>query len=211
METLKDYFSYEMDSSNVDSVFENLSRQMKVIHEHGLVIPTLSCDSISFNNNFSFEAMSKPINFEQEKKENIISLSKIMIGAYISIGSGFRDFSSVDSKWFSDNIDDICSSVAMSDYNTEYLSSLFLSNSNEYYSDFLDKYRQRESLNSRGNVQTYSKVLKNAASEFYQDQSILPPESISEEKKNASINIIFYPLLVGSTLIIALILLLLNM
>lgn len=211
METLKDFFSYEMDSSNVDNVIENLSRQMKVIHEHGLVIPSLTCDSISFDNNFSFESMSRSYNFEEEKKENIVSLSKIMIGAYISIGSGFRDFSSVDSKWFSDNLDDICSSVAMSEYNREYLSSIFLSNSTEYYSDFLDKYRQRESLSSKGNVQTYSKVLRNAASEFYQDQSLLPPESISEEKKNATINIIFYPLLIGSTLIFALIILLLNM
>ncbi len=211
METLKDYFSYEMDSSNIDGVIENLSRQMKIIHEHGLVIPSLSCDSVSFDNNFSFESMSKPINFEVEKKENIIALCKIMIGAYISIGSGFRDFSSLDSKWFSDNIGDICSSVAMSDYNTEYLSSIFLSGGDEYYSDFLDKYRQRERLSSRGSVQTYTKALRNAASEFYQDQSLLPPESISEEKKNASINIIFYPLLVGSTLIFALIVLLLNM
>lgn len=211
METLKDYFSYEVDSSNVDDVIESLSRQLKMIHERGAVIQPLSCDSIVYDNKFYFDSLSKPVDFESEKKENIVTLSKIMIGAYLSIGAGFRDFSNIDSKWFFENIDDICSSVGMSEYNKEYLASIFLSNNSLYYSDFMDNYRQKERLQSSGNVQTYSKVLRTAASELYQDQSLLPPESISEEKKNATINIIFYPLLIGASMVFALILLLLNM
>lgn len=211
METLKDYFSYEVDSSNVDRIIEDLSRQLKMIHERGAVIRPLSCDSIVYDNKFYFDSLNKPVDFNSEKKENILTLSKIMIGAYMSVGAGFRDLSCVDSKWFAENIEDICSSVGISEYNKEYLMSIFLSNSNLYYCDFLDNHRQKERLQGSGNIQTYTKVLRTAASELYQDQSLLPPESISEEKKNASINIIFYPLLVGSIMIFALVILLLNM
>lgn len=203
METFDSYFLYENDSSNLKDIFDNLSKQMKIIHSHGMVIPNLSSKTIGYNENgFSFLNMSKPINFEADKRLNILSLAKLMLGTYLSSTTGFKDFSSIQDSWFIDNINDIVSSITDDDFEGEYFINLF-NGSNEYFCDYLDRKKQNETLGGRENVSQYKKVLKTAASSLYEDQSYEDDNSIDIENKTASINVSFYLMLIGCSILVA--------
>ena len=66
-----------------------------------------------------------------------------------------------------------------------------------YYCDYMEKIKNNGGL-SNGLV--YKKVLSNAGSKYYQDQSEIPTSSI--ENKSAFINYLFYPVLVLSIVIV---------
>ena len=46
METLKEYFLSNNDYSNLPNIFSNLSKQLKIIHDNGMVIPLLNSDLV---------------------------------------------------------------------------------------------------------------------------------------------------------------------
>ena len=198
---LGEYFSYNDENSNISNVFEELSRQLKIIHSHNMVVPYLNSKTISCEDDFRFTGMDEPYNFELQKRENIRSLAKLMLGTYLSAGTGFKDFSSVDDEWFSDNIEDISKSITADNYYSEYFENIFVNGSEDYYSDFVDKKRQDADLNKKSNLNGFKKVLRNAASNLYEEEDEYQVEDV---KKNASINSIFYPLLIGSLLLITL-------
>lgn len=206
METLSQYFLYNNDYSNIKNIFVNLSRQLKIIHEHGMIIPNLNSESIVVDDDFSFSTMEGTDNFSLDQRKNMISFAKIILGTYLSLPNGFKDFSNVNDEWFVNNINDICSSIADENFDSQYFKSIFLEGSNEYYSDYIDRKNQEESLSSKSNIQGYKKVLANAASKLYQEQ-VFDEEDLSIDQKKASINSIFYPLLVGGILLFTLTLL----
>ena len=192
METLKEYFLSNNDYSNLPNIFSNLSKQLKIIHDNGMVIPLLNSDKIAVDNGeFSFQYMTEANNYELEKRRNITAFAKLMLGTYLSLSTNFNDFSSVDDNWFSQNIDSILNSITADNFDKEYFDEVFKNGEDTYYSDFLDRKRQSEELGGKGNINTYSKVLKNSASALY---SLGDTEGNNEDlKKSASINYLFYP------------------
>ena len=207
---LGEYFSYNNDISSVSNVFENLSRHMKEIHNQNMIVPNLSSKTISCDNGFHFISTEESYNFEAQKRENMVSFAKLFIGTYLSLGTGFKDFSFVDDEWFTNNLGDITSTITAEDFYPEYFENLFVNGYNEYYSDFMDRKRQDSALNNRSNVNGYSKVLRTAASSLYSDEEEVPEGQLKDEqypKNAASINQLFYPLIIGGTLLITLLIL----
>ena len=192
METLKEYFLSNNDYSNLPNIFINISKQLKIIHDNGMVIPLLNSDKIAVDNGeFSFQYMTEANNYELEKRRNITAFAKLMLGTYLSLSTNFNDFSSVDDNWFSQNIDSILNSITADNFDKEYFDEVFKNGEDTYYSDFLDRKRQSEELGGKGNINTYSKVLKNSASALYSSGDT---EGNNEDlKKSASINYLFYP------------------
>lgn len=206
METLSQYFLYNNDYANVKNIFVNLSRQLKIIHEHEMIIPNLNSESIVVDDDFSFSKMEESDNFSLDQRRNMVSFAKIILGTYLSLSTGFKDFSNVNDEWFINNIDDICSSITDENFDSQYFKSVFLEGNNDYYSDYVDKKNQEESLSSKSNVQGYKKVLTNAASKLYQEQ-VFDEDDLDIDQKKAAINSIFYPLLLGGALLFTLTLL----
>lgn len=203
MDTLKSYFMYENDTSNISDIFNNLSKQLKIIHSHGMVVPNLSSESIVVDEdyNLSFDNMeyAEDNDFVSQKRRNIVDLAKIILGAYLSLETGFRDFSTVDDEWFAKNVDGINEAIIAEGFEKDYYIELF-SGSNEYYSDYLDRMKQMNNLSGSQNVNSYKKVLRTAASSLYEDASEEVPEVV--ESKTASISAYFYPILVGLSLLV---------
>ena len=192
METLKEYFLSNDDYSDLPNIFSNLSRQLKVIHENDMVVPQLNSDKILFENNeFSYQYMGKPNNFELEKRKNIVAFSKMMLGTYLSLSTSFRDFSMIDDNWFIGNLDHILNSITADNFDKEYFHKVLHDGENIYYSDYLDRKDQSEALGGKGNTNTYKKVLATSASAFYPSQD----DKSDESKKSASMNYLFYPLI----------------
>lgn len=206
METLSQYFLYNNDYANVKNIFVNLSRQLKIIHEHEMIIPNLNSESIVVDDDFSFSKMEESDNFSLDQRRNMVSFAKMILGTYLSLSTGFKDFSNVNDEWFINNIDDICSSITDENFDSQYFKSVFLEGNNDYYSDYVDKKNQEESLSSKSNVQGYKKVLTNAASKLYQEQ-VFDEDDLDIDQKKAAINSIFYPLLLGGALLFTLTLL----
>ena len=202
MQTLYDYFCYNDDYYEAERIFLNLSKRLKEIHSNNMIVSNLSSKSIVFDENVDFVSQQEAYNFEVQKRENIIDFAKLMLGAFLSLSTGFRDFSNVSTEWFSENIDDICSSITIDDFPGEYFTNLFSGGNNEYFSDYLVQKEQKESLQGKSNVNSYKKVLSNSASSFYApsyDESE-NNNMFDSSQKSALINKLFYPILLGCSL-----------
>jgi hypothetical protein len=196
METLNQYFTYENDYSNLNDIFIKISRQLKENHENNMIIPELTSDNIIYDeNNISFAGIEETDNIVLGKRRNIISLAKIILGAYLSLSTSYKDFSQVNDEWFLENLEDICSTITSDNFDPDYFREVFFEGKDEYYSDYYDRKKQNESLSDKSNVQGYKKVLKTAASSLYQEQVFDEEDDLSIEKKNASVSLLFYPLL----------------
>jgi hypothetical protein len=196
METLRTHFSYENDLENVSELYENLSRQLKIIHSNNMVVPNINSDEIYLGESMAFKPVKESDNYQMIKRQNIVSFSKLMIGTYLSLKTGFKDFSNVDDQWFIDNMDTIFSTINEENFDKDYFSSVLLEGNDYYYSDYLDRKRQSESLEGKSNIQGYRKVLKTAGSELYQNLEY----DTEIKEKNANIHITFNPLLIGISL-----------
>lgn len=209
METLGNYFSYNNDYSEINPIYNELSQQLKEIHSNGKVVSDFSAGSIAYDAGSEFLAVGDPVNFEAEKRKNVVAFAKLLLGTYLSLSTGFTDFSNVDDSFFFENIDDICSSITADDFYPEYFYGVFKEGKNEYYCDFLARKQQEQALSGKQNEATYRKVLANAASSLYADNN--ESDDIDLTKKQASVNTLFYPILiVGTLLILGLLIVLIN-
>lgn len=202
METMNQYFSYNKDYSQLPVIFGSLYRKMRIIHDNGMYVSSINSSSIIHDADFSFSSMALADNFELRKRENIVDLTKLFLGTYLSLSTGFRDFSSVDTEWFSNNINDINSVITSDDFYPEYFTSVLLEGENTYYDEFIEKKKQNDSLNSMNNKKGYKKVLNNSGSKLYQDQSEVFDEELPIERKSAYINFLFYPTLIICSMIV---------
>ena len=202
MQTLKDYFSYNNDYSEINKIFYGLSKKMKDIHNDGMIIANFSSSSIVYDNDFNYEYKQIPNVFDVEKKNNNLSFAKLLLGTYLSLSTGFKDFSQVSTEWFQENIEEICSSITTDNFFSEYFLSLFVSGNNEYYCDYLDRKKQEATLGGETNTVAYKKVLSNSASAFYEHDDEDELEIFDSSNKSALINEIFYPVLLFCFLVI---------
>ena len=204
MDNLDSYFLYNADDINMSEVFDQLSRNLKFIHSNNQVVGNISSSSIIFDgNNFIFGSVEETDNFARDKRRNLISLAKLVLGGYLTGGNGINNFVEADDNWFIQNIDSICDNITADDFNSDYFYSLFEEGSDEYYCDYLQRKKQNEALGGKGNTNAYKKVLTNAASGIYSApayEEYEEDEVSTIEKKSAQITPIFYPLLIGISL-----------
>lgn len=201
METLHTYFLYNKEHPRMNSIFEDLSSQLETIHDKNMVVANLTSEGIihSDEDSFYFESVVPSDNFEEDKKSNIKDFSKLVLGTFLSLEIGFRDFSKIDDSWMKDNCDDICDSIDSDIFESDYFKNTIVKGKEEYYHDYLNNKKQNEDLSGKGNVQSHKKVLANAASQFYKD--MYEDEPIEKEKKSASLSTIFFPLLLGFSIV----------
>ncbi len=201
METLHTYFLYNKEYSRMNSIFEDLSSQLETIHDKNMVVANLTSEGIihSDEDSFYFESVVPSENFEEDKKSNIKDFSKLVLGTFLSLEIGFRDFSKIEDSWMKDNSDDICDSIHSDIFESDYFKNTIVKGKEEYYHDYLNNKKQNEDLSGKGNVQSHKKVLANAASQFYKD--MYEDEPIEKEKKSASLSTIFFPLLLGFSIV----------
>lgn len=207
METFSQYFSYNSDYNTMMNAFEMLYKKMQIIHNNGLQVPYIDADHIYVDNDsFSFENMVLSENINVGSRENLVDLTKLFIGSFLSLSTGFRDFSHVPTEWFSSNLDDINSSISADDYPSDFFSRVLFNGENLYYNDYLVEKEKMQSSVSNKNV--HKKVLSNASSVLYSDMSNIDDDDSFKivEKKSAFINVIFYPVMLGSILLICFVL-----
>lgn len=202
---LRDYVMY--DNVDVSSLFNSLSKQLKVIHNNKYVVNNLNCEDIFVGDEIAFKKINSSDNFEQDQRNNIISLAKIMIGVILSRGTNFRDFSQVDTNWFVQNFDNIFSVINEENFDKEYFYSILIDGNNKYYSDYLNEKKNKQELSGKENVNSYKKVLTNAASSLY--QGIYDDDTSDFQEKKAAISASFNPLLLVGAMVIFLVLVLL--
>lgn len=200
METMSQYFSYSKDYAELPVLFGNLYQKLRIMHDNGMCVPSITAEDIVYDSEFSFKSMVLADNLELRKRENIVDLTKLFLGAYVSLSTGFRDFSQVDSDWFFNNLDSINSIITAENFYPEYFRSVFVEGNNIYYDEFAEKKKNFDELNSRSNKMGYRKVLKNAGSSLYAYDSF--DDEIPIERKSAFVNFIFYPTIIGCSLIV---------
>lgn len=204
METMRSYFALNKDYSEMVSVFSMLYKRLEIIHNNGMYVPVISSDHILYEDGvFTFDDMILADNIELRKRENLVALSKLFLGTFLSLSTNFKDFSMVDTEWFTSNMESINGSIIDDQFYPEYFSEVFLEGKNEYFDDFYEKQIKKEELNSRSNNKTYKKILSNATSGLYSDYSEDVVEENVIEKKSAYINFLFYPTLIVCGAIIA--------
>ena len=203
METLEQYFTYEKDYGKILKIYNNLSKELKNLHENNMIVPTISSKTIVYDDGFKFDNAIESLDIERVKRSNIVSLAKLMLGTYLSLSTGFKDFSGVDTEWFSNNLDEICNSISSDSFPKDYFYDLLQKGEDEYFNDYINKVKQNEGLSGKNNENNYKKVLSNSASNFYQEQTASYDE-VEIEKTKARLSILMYPLLVTGTFLITL-------
>ena len=202
METIKSYFSYNDDYSKISKIYYNLSLSLKDIHNDGKVVSNLSSDTSLVGDKYGYSTVDDPVSYEAEKRKNVVSFSKMMLGTYLSLSTGFTDFSQVPDDFFFNNIEEICDSITADNFYPEYFYGVFKEGKNEYFCDFIERKKQEQALNGRSNVNSYKKVLSNAASSLYYDQSEEEFDVDDPNKKQALVHTLFYPMLIVGSLIV---------
>lgn len=194
MERLDQYFSYNKDYSNIEDIYLTLYKKLKIIHDNGMYVPVLDSLHILCDDSFSFDKIVKSSNIALDRRENLVALTKLFLGTYLSLSTSFRDFSSVDTEWFAININAINSSLVDDGFEPNYFERVLTGGENIYYNDYLISKNEKQdgTLNSKG----YAKVLSNSGSKLYQDPTEVSTEIPAPSGKSAFVNSIFYPVLI---------------
>lgn len=190
-ETLRQYLTYNKDINLIENVFVNLDRQLKYLHQNGYYVSELNSDTIVFESDkyssnqnqgtFMFTSIAKSNNSNVDFTNNILDLSKLAIGAYISTENGFCDYSRLSTDYIKKYFKEI--SIYLP--NSEYFSNVLIDNNFDYYNDYI----QMSSGNSRSNSMQKTKV--NEYGKMY----------VSEDNA-AFIQIVFYPVIIISIITI---------
>lgn len=195
-ETLRQYLTYNKGTSEIEQIFCNLDSQLKYLHSNGYYVSELSSDTILLEQNknssrdnqpvFMFSMISKSRNIETDASNNIIDLSKLAIGAFISIDNGFCDYTKIDSSYIRKYFDEMAIYIP----NSEYFRGVILEgNTLTYYGDFL----QQELSGGKGN--SVQKVKANNYGKMYVN-----------DDESAFVQIVLYPVLIVTIIAIVAIL-----
>jgi len=185
-ETLRQYFVYNKDFSEVDQIFYNLNSQLKYLHSRGYCVAELNSDTILLDTNknnsptnhseFSFSMIVRTQDPQKDFAKNIKDLSKLAIGAFISIENGFCDYSKLDAIYINKYFDEMADFIP----NSEYFRNVIINNDTTmYYSDFVNN------KNSNAKSNSMQKLKATEYGKMY----------VPDEEK-AFVRIVFYPVLI---------------
>jgi len=186
-ETLRQYLTYNRDVNEINEIFVNLDRQLKYLHQRGYCVSDLSSDSIILESNkfsspdnknvFMFSSITRTNNSVKDYSDNVEALSKIAIGAFMSVENGFCDYSQLSTEY----IRKYFGEISMYLPNSEYFAKIIQDGDISYYSDYI----QMTTGNSRNNT-----IQKRKATEY--GKMYVPEEDA------AFIQIVFYPVIIIS-------------
>ena len=137
---LYDYITnYEVD---INDVFLNLYKKLKIINSNGLKVANLDAKHINMNDEGTFKFEDHYLLADPEDNSNLISLTKMFLGAYYNKGSNFKDLSNHSTDRIIDNLDDISDTINDDSYDREYFERVF-DGEIIYYQDYLDKKKDK--------------------------------------------------------------------
>lgn len=185
-ETLRQYLTYNKDANEMEQIFYNLDSQLKYLHSNGFYVKDLNSDTIFLEENknyshngqsvFMFSSIAKSSNIDKDITSNIKNLSKLAIGAFISIDNGFCDYTNLDNNYIKKYFDEMSYYIP----NSEYFRSIVTENDViMYYSDFISQ------KNSGGKGNAVQKVKANSYGKMY----------VNDEEA-AFVQIVLYPVLI---------------
>ena len=190
-ETLRQYLTYHKDFDEINQIFINLDKQMKYLHQKGYCILDLNSDTILLEsdkansnidqNSFMFSSIIRSTNRDQDFSNNIVDLTKLAIGAFISVENGFCDYSQLSTNYIKRYFGEIAFYLP----NKEYFANIIVENKMSYYSDYV----QAKSDKNRNN--TIQKTKANEYGKMY-----------SGEEESAFIQLVFYPVIIISIITI---------
>lgn len=201
MESLRSYFAYNKDYDELPALFYSVSKALKSLHDKRKCVGFLSSDNILLED--GVVDFSDVVDFQDEKKsENLRSLSKIILGSYVSLSSGYRDFSSVDDEWIKNNFYGIQGMLQMTTLPAEFLERSLLSGVSEYYHNYSDLEKDMGISSSKAITKSLRKASYSLAN-----------ESIGEnvyERKSAFASTLIYPTIIVALIILIIIFILIN-
>lgn len=187
-ESLRQYLTYNKDVDSINNIFISLYDQMKYLHQNGFYISELNSDTIFWEEEnelkngqqpeFTFTAISRSKNETNDFSKNILDLTKLAVGAFISVENGFCDYTKMSTEYIKRYLSDISYYLPNSDYFENVLQN---GNTNEYYSDFLKKGQNAGKNNA---------IVKTKATEY--------GKMYSSYDEAAFIRIVFYPVIIIS-------------
>ena len=191
-ETLRQYLTYNKDINEIDQIFINLDSQLKYLHKNGYYVSELNSDTILLERNkvnssvdysmFMFSSIAKSQNNKEDFANNITSLSKLAIGAFISFDNGFTDYSQLDTNYIKKYFNEIAVYIP----NSEYFANVILNDdTSSYYSDYVNQIVS----NSKGKA-----VQKAKATEY--------GKMYTNDDEAAFVQIVFYPVIIISIITI---------
>ncbi len=191
MEKLSEFLIYNKDC-DISSIYYNLFKKLEDIHKNGMYVQMLDSNNICHDGDMNFYFLNIVKNYDGELfvYDNVLSLTKMMVGTYLSIFNKFMDFSHVDSKWFFQNVNNINSMISDSNYIPSVLTSV-LSGEILYYSSEFDRVNQ-----NNGNNLGRSKIFRNGNIKYYDDEK-------TTNIDNAFLDILFYPTILFCLSVIA--------
>jgi len=153
-ETLRQYLSYNKSVDGIEQIFCNLDTQMKYLHKKGYYVKDLNSDTILLEEygvpsknrpaSFSFSSIER-LHDMKNVSDNIVDLSKLMIGAFISVENGFCDYTNLEHNYIKKYFEEMSYYIP----NADYFRNVILNNDTSmYYSDFILENAQRGKSNA---------------------------------------------------------------
>lgn len=184
--SLSRYLLYENDKSKILEMIYQLDKQLKLLHSKHFYVQNLNAEAILYNEDetFSFSSIIRN-SYDEEKniKNNILKFTQLSLGIYAFVSfpqNVFTDYSKLDEQFIYNNYLMIREFVP---YAVEYYDSVIIDKRYSYYSDYIDRMKERESSsNKMGN----SLIKATTAGKLYSDDS---------NNKAAFSNVVFYPLI----------------
>lgn len=191
-ETLRQYLTYNKDINEIDQIFINLDSQLKYLHKNGYYVSELNSDTIlletskysSFNNQsvFMFSNILRTKDKSKDFANNIVDLSKLAIGAFISTENGFCDYSKISTEYIKKYFDEIAFYLP----NSEYFRNVIMnSDTSNYYSDYVNMTTSNSKSNS---------IQKKKSTEY--------GKMYTAEDESAFVQLVFYPVIIISVITI---------
>ena len=169
--SLSRYLLYENDKSKILEMIYQLDKQLKLLHSKHFYVQNLNAESILYNEDETFSF------------NNILKFTQLSLGIYAFVSfpqNVFTDYSKLDEEFIYNNYLMIREFVP---YAADYYDSIIIDKRYSYYSDYIDRMKERESSsNKRGN----SLIKATTAGKLYSDDS---------NNKAAFSNVVFYPLI----------------
>ncbi len=203
-ENVSEYFSEPgtREPKNVNNVFYLLYQEMEKIHQRRSFVSFVSAtDAFIGEDRVFYRDVYRSSNIEIDSEKNLLDLTKMFLGTYMSMGVDFFDFSKQGLDMMVDNYDSIEKSMEAEEFPADYFRSVLIDGENVYFNDYFDKnfgpLGVSEQL-SEGNSQgmSNSKVLMQGTTRRFTNPD--GSEKSMDEKATgmaAYINFVFYPVM----------------
>lgn len=184
-ESLRQYLSYNKDMDEINHIFINLDHQMKYLHQRGYCIGELNSDTIVLENEkdgerlFSFSSIVKSGDPIRDYSSNIMDLTKLAMGAFLSGENGFCDYSRLSTDYIRKYFGEIKAFLPNKDYFENVIMSPFASS---YYSDYVASMQDGRSRNNS--------IQKTKATQY--------GKMYTGDEEAAFIQLVFYPVIIIS-------------